>query len=50
VCAAFEEADPQLALQPLHLLAERRLNDVLPGGRTAEVQFLGQGHEVAQLA
>ena len=43
------EADAELALEPLHLLAQRRLDDVLPLGRPAEVQLLRQGHEVAKL-
>jgi hypothetical protein len=47
--AAFQEAGAQLALKPLHLLAQRGLDDVLPLGRSAEVGFLRQGHEVAQL-
>ena len=49
VGAAFRQPDAQLTLEPLHLLAQRRLHDVLPGGRPAEVQFLGQGHEIAKL-
>ena len=36
--------------QALELLAQGRLDDVLTLGRPAEVQLLGQGHEVAQLA
>ena len=40
----------QLTLQALQLLAQRGLDDVLAGGRPAEVQLLGQGDEVAQLA
>ena len=36
-------------VQPLHLLAQRRLDDVLPLGRPAEVQLLRQRHEVAKL-
>src|SRR5580693_10224898 len=49
VRAALEEANAQLAFQPLHLLAQRRLHDVLPLRRPAEVQLLGQRHEVAKL-
>jgi hypothetical protein len=49
LCVVREKTDPQLTLQPLHLLAQRRLHDVLPGGRAGEVQLLGQGHEVLQL-
>ena len=49
VRAAFQQADAQLTLQPLHLLAQRRLHDVLPLGRPAEVQLLRQRHEVAKL-
>jgi len=32
-----------------HLLAQRLLDDVLPLGRPAEVQFLHKGHEAAKL-
>ena len=39
--AALDEADAQLTLQPLHLLAQRRLHDVLPLSRPAEMQLLG---------
>ncbi len=39
--AAFQQADPELTFQPLHLLAQRRLHDVLPLGRPAEMQLLG---------
>ena len=49
VGAAFEQADAELAFQPLHLLAQRRLHDVLSLGRPAEVQLLRQRHEVAKL-
>ena len=49
VGAALEQADAQLAFQPLHLLAQRRLDDVLPLGRPAEVQLLRQRHEIAKL-
>jgi hypothetical protein len=49
VRAAFEESDAQLTLQPLHLLAQRRLHDVLSLGRPAEVQLLRQCYEVAKL-
>jgi hypothetical protein len=41
VGAVFQQADAQLTLEPLHLLAQRRLHDVLPGGRPAEMQLLG---------
>ena len=43
---AFQQADPQLTFQPPHLLAQRRRQDVLVGGGAAEVQFLGQRHEM----
>ena len=49
VGAAVQQPHPQLALQPLHLLAQRGLHDVLAGRRPAEMQFLGQRHEIAQL-
>ena len=39
VGAALEEADAELAFEPLHLLAQRRLDDVLPFGRPPEVQI-----------
>jgi hypothetical protein len=41
VDAAFQQADAQPTFQPLHLPARRRLHDVLPLGRPAEVQLLG---------
>ncbi len=41
VRAAFHQADPQLTFQPLHLLAQRRLHDVLPLRGPAEMQLLG---------
>jgi hypothetical protein len=50
VGAALQEADAELALEPLHLLAQRRLDDVLPLGRPPEVQLLRQRHEVAKLS
>ena len=49
VRAALQEADVQLPLQPLDLLAQRGLHDVLPLGRPAEMQLLRQCHEVAKL-
>ena len=49
VGAAFQQPDAQLTLEPLDLLAQRGLHDVLPRGRAAEVQFLSQRHEIAQL-
>jgi hypothetical protein len=49
VGAALEEADAELAFQPLDLLAQRRLDDVLPVGGPAEVQLLRQGHEIPKL-
>jgi len=49
VRAALEEADAKLALQPLHLLAQRRLDDVLTLSGPAEVQLLRQGYEIAKL-
>jgi hypothetical protein len=37
---AFQQADAQLTLEPLHLLAQRRLHDMFPAGGAAEVQLL----------
>ena len=37
-------------LEALHLPGQRGGNDMLAGGGTPEMQLLGQGHEVAQLA
>ena len=48
--APDEELHAQLTLQALDLEAERRLGDAQPLGRPAEVQLLGDGHEVAQLS
>ena len=50
VRAAVDEADAQLTFEPLHLLAQRRLDDVLPLRCPAEVQLLGQRYEIAELA
>jgi len=47
---AVQQQDAQLTFQPLQLLAQGRLDDVLAGGRPAEVQLLDRGDEVAQLA
>ena len=47
---AFEEAHLQVAFERLDLLRERRARDVQTFGGAAEVQFLGDGDEVAQLA
>ena len=47
--ATFQQADAQLTFEPLHLLAQRRLHDVLPLSRPAEMQLLRQRHEIAQL-
>jgi hypothetical protein len=46
---ARDQPDAERPLEALHLLAQRRLDDVLAGGGPAEVQLLGQCHEVAQL-
>jgi hypothetical protein len=50
VRAAFQQANPELTFQPLHLLAQRRLHDVLPLRSPAEMQLLGERYEVAKLA
>jgi hypothetical protein len=47
--AAVEQLDAEPALEPLHLLAHRRLHDVQAVGRPAEVQLLGDGDEVREL-
>jgi hypothetical protein len=48
--AALKQTHPKLTFQPLDLLAQRRLHDVLAHCRPPEMQFLGQGHEVSKLA
>jgi hypothetical protein len=48
--AALQQPDTQLTLQPLHLLAQRGLHDVLPRRGAAEVQLLGQDNEITKLA
>ena len=50
VGGAVQQHHVQLTFEALQLLAQGRLDDVLAGGRPAEVQLLGQGDEVAQLA
>ena len=47
---AGEQRAAQLLLQRADLLAERRLGDVQARGGAAEVQLLGDGDEVTQLA
>ncbi len=47
---AHEQLHAQLLLQRADLLAQRRLGDVQPQRRASEVQFLGDGHEVTQVA
>ena len=46
---AIQQPDPQLTFQPLHLLAQRRLHDMLPLRRPAEMRLLSQRHEIAEL-
>jgi len=46
---AVEELDAQLLLELAHLLADGRLRDVKPVGCTAEVQLLGDRHEVPEM-
>ena len=45
-----EQLRAQLLLQRADLPGQHRLRDVQPLGGPAEVQLLGHGHEVAQLA
>src|SRR5262249_10327707 len=47
---AIEQADAELVLERADLLAERRLRHVQAGGRAREVQLLGDGDEVAEVA
>ncbi len=47
--AAVEQLQAELAFQPPDLLADRRLDDVQPLGGPAEVEFLGDRHEVPNL-
>jgi hypothetical protein len=46
---AFHQHDPKFSLETLDLLAQRRWHDMLAGSGPAEMQLLGQGHEVVQL-
>lgn len=48
--AAIQQLDPQLTLQLAQLLAQRRLGDVQPRGRAADVQLLRRRDEVAQVS
>jgi len=48
--AAHKQRDTERVLERGDLPAERRLGDVQLGGGTAEMQRVGQRHEVAQLA
>ena len=47
---AGQQREPELVLQRPDLLAERRLGDVQPRGGAPEVQLLGDGDEITQLA
>src|SRR5262245_31969493 len=47
---AYQQRRTDLALESTDLNAERRLRDVEPPRGAAEVQFLGDGHEVAKAA
>src|SRR5262245_43430058 len=46
----MEQGDAQLLLQLPDLLTQGRLRDAQAGGGAAEVQLLGDGQEVAQVA
>ena len=45
-----EQACTEIAFQGLDLLRQRWSGNAQPRGGPAEVEFLGDGHEVAQLA
>jgi hypothetical protein len=45
-----EQRDAEARLKRLDLLGEGRRGDMQARGRTAEVQLLGDGYEVPQLA
>ena len=47
---SVEQFDAQLGLELSDLLRQRRLGHVKPRGRPAEVTFLGDGDEVAEVA
>ena len=47
---AGQQFDPHFALQSLDLVAEGRLGDADTLGRFAEVEFLGDGHEIPEMA
>src|SRR5262249_21574601 len=47
---AIEQADTDLVLELLDLLAERRARDVEPRGRAPEVQLVGDREGVAEVA
>ena len=47
---ALDERDAELRLEAADLLRQRRLRDVLAGGRAREVALVRDGDEVAQLA
>jgi len=47
---ALHEREPDLGLQPLDLLRQRGLCDVLASRGSREVTLVGERHEVAQLA
>ncbi|GII28198.1 hypothetical protein Pmi06nite_16400 [Planotetraspora mira] len=50
VGAAVQQSHPEFTFETLHLLTQGGLDDVLAKGCPAEVQFLSQRHEIAELA
>ena len=47
---AFKEHNPELILKVADLSAERRLRHIQARRRSGDVEFLGDGHEVAKMA
>src|SRR5690606_3472070 len=50
LAAALEQAHAEVIFELLDVEAQRRLRDRQPPGRAAEMQLLGQCHEVAKMA
>ena len=46
----LQQRHAELILELADLLAQRRLCDVQPLGRTGEIQFLAQRHEISEVS
>ena len=50
MAVAFEQTHAEFVFEVAQLAAERGLGDAQPGGGAVEVEFLGDGDKVTQVA